>query len=346
MTDSDRESLKRFLPLLLEAHQNCDSKRLAYKINAVILLARDFPYDLIERALLLDERTVRRYRDLFLEGGLDALEEERYQGGRSKLSEEQRKELERVMQEHLFSTAEEVAGWIKERWGIDYTPQGLVPVLHRLDFSWKKTKVIPGKADIEKQKIAVEEYRQIRENLGKDERIYFGDAVHPTHNMMPGYAWIKTGEEREIRTNTGRERINILGAYGVSDQDTQVKDFETINRLSVLDFLKEFDASIPKEIRVIHLWLDNAKYNHAKIVKEYLSTSRIKVHYLPSYSPNLNLIERLWKHLIRHVIRNRYHATFTEFREAVLAFLRNKTEDHRAALKSLITENFHVFNSS
>ena len=90
--------------------------------------------------------------------------------------------------------------------------------------------------------------------------------------------------------------------------------------------------------------LDNAPYNHAPPGTDAAKALRIELLYLPPYSPNLNLIERLWKFLKRKVARNRYHATFTEFRAAVQKVLNNLSA-YRAELASLLTERFQLFTT-
>jgi len=91
--------------------------------------------------------------------------------------------------------------------------------------------------------------------------------------------------------------------------------------------------------------LDNAPYNHAEPVQEAAKRLRIELLYLPPYSPNLNLIERFWKFLKRKVARNRFHATFVEFRSTVQKVL-NNIATYRDELASLMTERFQLFTTS
>ena len=93
------------------------------------------------------------------------------------------------------------------------------------------------------------------------------------------------------------------------------------------------------------LVLDNARYQRAYEVQDYAAELGIDLFFLPPYSPNLNLIERLWKFTRKHVTRNKYYATFAEFREAVERLLAN-LPDYVDELASLMTENFHLFGQS
>jgi len=91
----------------------------------------------------------------------------------------------------------------------------MTAVLHRLGYVYKKPHLVPGKADREAQEAFLEEYDKIMKNKGKDDPVYFMDAVHPQHNPVLAGGWIKRGEEREVKTNTGRRRVNINGAIDV-----------------------------------------------------------------------------------------------------------------------------------
>jgi hypothetical protein len=87
---------------LKKFHKSTKDKRLVHKINALILLYKDYTYQKIEDALMLDERTIRRYRDIYQEMGIDELIIDSYKGGFSKLSEVQQKQLVEDIEENLF----------------------------------------------------------------------------------------------------------------------------------------------------------------------------------------------------------------------------------------------------
>ena len=115
---------------------------------------------------------------------------------------------------------------------------------------------------------------------------------------------------------------------------------ESCDAERVAAVLKQIRQANPgKRLLVV---LDNAPYNHALAVTEAAKALRIELLYLPTYSPNLNLIERFWKFLKRKVARNRYHATFAEFRVAVQKIV-NNISAYRAELASLLTERFQLF---
>lgn len=325
--------------ILEEMHRACKDKRTADKIKAIILLAKGWTYSEIKEVLLLDERTLNRYKKLYKKGGIDAIVENNYQGGFYKLSDNQIDQLQKTLETKLFSTASEVCLYVKKAFKIIYTPQGMVKTLHRLGYSYKKTRAVPGKADIDKQKRFVAGYKKLRKSLSCNEKIVFMDGTHPTHNMIPGYAWIKTGTEKTIRCNDGRKRLNIIGYYDPQNQDLLVKDYITLNAEAVIMSLKELQNRY-KDFKRIYVVLDNARYHHSKFVKEYIKGTNITFIWLPAYSPNLNLIERVWYLFKKDVIYNQYYEKFVDFHEACMNYLKNKSKKFKKQLERYIPEKF------
>jgi transposase len=184
----------------------------------------------------------------------------------------------------------------------------------------KKPAVVPGKANKALQEQWIKEYEELKARLAKGEAICFIDGVHPTHNTKPAYGWIKTGQRKEILTNTGRERLNLSGAIDITSKKVLVQQDTTLNAQATISFLRKIEMSYPEANRV-HVFCDNARYYKNKDVTEYLTHSKIQMHFLPSYSPNLNPIERLWKLMNEEVLYNRYYEKFSDFKEAVLGFL-------------------------
>ncbi len=175
-------------------------------------------------------------------------------------------------------------------------------------------------------------------------RVYFLDAAHLLHAAVPSQGWIKRGQTITLRTNSGRNRLNVLGASSPDDQSLiSLEGRESCDAERVAHLLHKIRAANPgRQLLVV---LDNAPYNKAAPVTDTAAALRIELLYLPPYSPNLNLIERFWKYLKRKVARNRYHRTFAAFRSAVQDIL-NTITDHRAALETLMTERFQLFATS
>jgi DDE superfamily endonuclease len=119
----------------------------------------------------------------------------------------------------------------------------------------------------------------------------------------------------------------------------------TIDALSTIALLMAIALMYPTK-RLIHVFLDNARYHHAVLVQAWLARPgcRIKVHYIPSYCPHLDPIERLWGLMHRHVTHNRGHATYNEFCQSVLHFLREEVPKNWAVFCDSVTDNFRVIN--
>ena len=122
--------------------------------------------------------------------------------------------------------------------------------------------------------------------------------------------------------------------------DVLIDESNSINAQSTIRMLKGLEKNNVKKEK-IYVVVDNARYYRCALVNEYLETSKIELLFLPPYSPNLNLIERLWRLLKKTVLYNRYFETYEEFRKTVLSFFKN-IKRYRAELKTLMTLKFHI----
>jgi transposase len=242
-------------------------------------------------------------------------------------------------------TAKAVSDHVYKKFRKRYTNDGMVKLLHSLGFSHKKTKMIPAKADRHAQEKFIIDYWKLRKNIGKNKGFYFLDASHPVYNNIPGYGWIETGKEREVKTASGRQRVSINGLYSPITNEVMVREEVTVTDESNIALFKKLEKRHP-ELETIFIVHDNARYNHSKRLREYLKSSRIKMIPLPSYSPNLNLIERLWGLMKRSVLYNKYYESYDDFRDAIMYFFNKWLPRNKHVLESLMAENFHVFETS
>ena len=328
--------------VLKQAHRQIKDKKLADRIKAVLSLNRGMDYRELAAVLLLDEATLHRYVKQFQVKGLDGLLEYRYSGGQTKLTSAQEFELKGFLQQNTQRTAMAVVKHVHKKYGVVFSAIGVTKLLHRLGFSYKKPKIVPGKADVDKQTAFLQTYGEIKEELGANDQIYFADSTHPEHNTKPSYGWILKGKANDkfVKTNTGRERLNLNGALSLRDKTAVALEEATVNSFSVVRLFNRLDAKHP--VGKIHLILDNASYHHSKLVKSWLKKHRrFKLHFLPPYSPNLNLIERLWRFFHVKVTWNRYFATFDEFRTETLKFFKHLSR-YRPELDTLLADNFQV----
>ena len=152
---------------------------------------------------------------------------------------------------------------------------------------------------------------------------YYADGTHPTHNTRSTYAWIKKDKRLEQPTVSGRARVNINGLLNAHDvTDVIAHECPSVNADSTIALYKAALEKHP-EAESIYIITDNARYYLSKKLREWVEGTKIKQIFLPPYSPNLNLIELLWKFLRKKIINTKFYRTKHEFRDAVLKFFDN-----------------------
>jgi transposase len=170
----------------------------------------------------------------------------------------------------------------------------------------------------------------------------FGDGMHLIHQNIPGFCWGDPKNPPILQTNTGRKRLNVLGAYN-SDSHSLVHltGEENCNADRVVEFF-EVILEIYKTAPRIVIFLDNATYFKAEVVSEWLKDNpTFQVEFLPPYAPNLNLIERFWRFVKEHLVRNTYYEKYKTFRAKTFQFL-NHIEKHENELRTLMVEKFEI----
>ena len=328
--------------VLEEFHRACLDKKTADRIKAILLIADGFTYSQIEKILLLDERTLNRYKRIYRELGIDGLTANNYQGRPFKLDDDQIQQLKQELDSRLYSTSEEVCEYVRKAFGVMYCAQGMVKTLRRIGYRYKKATGIPGKVDPKKQQRFVSMYKRRYIHCGDNEKVYFMDGSHPTYNSHAGYGWIAAGKRFEIKSQDGRKRINLMGAYDPKAAEAIVREYETLNQESTIDFLRRLKARNGE--KKIHIICDNVPYQHAKAVKKKAKKLGIHLIYLPGYSPNLNLIERYWGFLKKKVLVNKHYETFEQFKDMVLKFSKKRSKILKEALFKYIPEKFHLLD--
>ena len=311
------------------------SRRYADRIRVILLLDDNETYKNISKFLFLDEGSIANYRKRYKEGGLEGLILDDYCTKRTRLNEFEEIQLIADLDAKIFSSTKEVVAHIEKNFKKKFSVSGCNNLLHRLGFSFKKAKGVPGKAKIEDQIDFIQKYDLIKA-IGN--KIYFGDATHPLHNTVISSGWIKKGQEKEVFTNSGRNRVNIFGAISISELDVVTRSYDTINQYSVCDFLRALRAKNPNGEKLYFI-LDRGPSNKALSVKELSKELNIEIVFLPSYSPNLNPIERLWKFFKRKVLYNKYYEKFKDFESVCASFFRG-IRQYRSELATLITDNF------
>ena len=173
--------------------------------------------------------------------------------------------------------------------------------------------------------------------------MFFVDAAHFVMGAFLGFVWCF--ERVFIKSPSGRKRFNVLGALNAITHEVITVTNETyINAESVCELLRKL-ASLGLIIPIT-LVLDNAKYQKCQLVQELAGTLGIELLYLPSYSPNLNLIERLWKLVKKRCLYSKYYPDFSQFKAAISTFIESAHVQHKQELDSLLTLRFQTFNKA
>lgn len=287
----------------------------------------------------MDDGTIRNNWEIFIEHGIEGLLQYNYSAPLSYLSVDEQGELAAYLEANMYLYSKDIKMYIEEKYGVTYTLEGTRALLKRLNFVYKKTKHLPGKGDLQKQKDFVKEYAKLKADKKNEDEIYFMDGVHPLHNSMTCNGWIKKGTEKAIQANTGRERININGACNVAKIEVIIHEDVSVNAQSTIALFDKMQFhQVKGKIIVI---ADNARYYRSKLVAEYLEkNTRIDLIFLPSYSPNLNLIERLWKFYKKKILYDSYYEKFIDFKKQTISFFENISV-HKEELLTLLKDNFY-----
>jgi transposase len=311
------------------------------KLSVILNLDRGLSYQEVASFLDLDNSTVYRYATTYKEKTLDQYLSDSWTAYDGKLTELQKEALKVEVSTNLYTTTKQIAFWLKSNHGADLSTSAIARLLYKLGFSYKKTTLVPAKADANQQAAHIKEFDAIMEQKDENTLVFFNDGVHPQHNTRSEYAWILKGQECEMPSNPGRSRINISGAINAENPtDVVVVEHEMVNSQSTILVWEAIERKYPDK-KIIH-YCDNAAYYKSDVTKKWLEQHpRTIVKFLPPYSPNLNPIERLWKFMKKEAINSFYYDTLSEFRRGILDFFANISQ-WETQLKSLITLNFRV----
>jgi transposase len=171
--------------------------------------------------------------------------------------------------------------------------------------------------------------------------VQFVDAAHFVHGSFLGYLWCLV--RYFVPSPSGRKRYNVLGAIdAVTHRMVRVTNHSYINALSVCELLVELASS--KRGRPMTVVLDNARYQRCELVRDTAEALGIELLFLPSYSPNLNLIERVWKFVKKECLASYSLATFEEFTAAIDGCLDRLPSRYKNQMNTLLTHRFQTFD--
>ena len=246
---------------------------------------------------------------------------------------------------HPPATLAIAAQQLKEVTGIRRSPRATASLLRKLGFSRRKAGSRPAKADPDAQRqcLAQDIEPALEQARRGREVVFFMDAAHFVFGAFLGYVWCLI--RVFVATAAGRQRYNVLGAVDIIGQRmVSVANTTYITAETVCDLLKKIRLLYVG--RPIRIFLDNARYQRCALVMETARCLDITLSFLPTYSPNLNLIERFWKHVKKACLTNVAHPDFQSFRNAIDACLHESFTTNRAAMKTLLAPNFQIIPES
>jgi transposase len=340
LSDEDRNALTAL------ARDGSSPCRVTRRANALVLLDEGMSCQEVAHVLLYDDDTIRGWRKLFEQRGIEGITSFDVGGSASYLNVQQEDDLKAWVGAALPRSTRQIGAWIEKEFGLVYESRsGLIALLHRLGLEYHKPDIIPRKLNKEKQQAFIESYDNLLNSLADNEAVLFADAVHPTHAARPAGCWAPSHEKLAIEQTSGRERINIHGAIDLATGQTRMIEVITVDAVSTIRLLESIEALYPMLV-LIHVFLDNARYHHAKLVQQWLARPgcRIKLHFIPTYCPHLNPIERLWGLMHRNVTHNKCYATYAQFADATLCFLREIVPRNWPDLCDSVADNFRVIN--
>ncbi len=324
--------------------------RVQRHCEVLLLKHHGFPHECIAKVASCSRSTVQRTLTAYAEGGLERIRQVPVKQSHSVL-DDHRVSLEEIFTKQPPRSVKQARHVIEEHTGVR---RGLTQVrlfLHRLSLAPRKVAAIPippkstlaehvkTQADFKANQLEPR-LKEAREGL---RQVLFVDAAHFVHASFLGVIWCLA--RLWVRAASGRKRYNVLGALDcVTHKLIQVTNHSYINAESVCLLLRAVAAAAMPGIPIT-LVLDNARYQKCAVVQDLAKQLGIELMYLPSYSPNLNLIERVWKFVKSECLRTKHYASYEEFHSAIQQCLDDLPTKHKDAMDTLLTHNFQTFEN-
>jgi len=301
--------------------------RLVKRIHALLALAEAMSVQDVATMLGIGEQTVRDYRNLFLLKQLASLTYKRPPGRPSKLTKAQRRELADVLKAGPQAAGYTSGCWhtpmiqdlIQSRFGVAYHPHYLATLLHNLGFSYQKARFVSDHLKAAKRL----EWRRckwpriLRQARQRKALLLFGDEASFAQWGSLSYTWAPTGEQPEVPTSGKRKGYKVFGLIDYFSGQLFYKTHEgRLNSESYAAFLLDVLAQTRRHVVVIQ---DGARYHTSQAMQQFFNAhgARLTIEQLPSYSPDFNPIEHLWKKVKKEATHLKYFPEFTHLQAEV-----------------------------
>src|ERR671917_789466 len=285
------------------------------KMEIVYLRSQKLENKQIQQLCGISKATFYRYLHEYQAGGVEKLKELNFHRPQSQLVEHKRP-LKGYFGAHPPATSAEAAARIEELTGIKRGPTQTREFLKKLGMKPRKVGQIPAKADVKEQEGFKEEKLEPRlaEAKAGKRLVFFMDAAHFVYAPFLALVWCF--ERLFVKAPSGRQRLNVLAALNATTQEIfTVQNLTSVTAETVCELLELLAGAHPG--MAITIVLDNARYQKCALVQELAQSLGIELLYLPSYSPNLSLIERVWRFVKKECLRAAYHPTYEAFTAAI-----------------------------
>jgi transposase len=312
------------------------------KMEALWLKSQKLPHHQICRLASITEPTLCSYFQDYQQGGLAQLKQLHFYQPASELAA-YTDVLKVHFRAHPVATMKEAQAKIEELTGLRRSETQIRQFVTAMGMKCRKVGTIPAKADPTEQALFKQEQLEpvLEQAKTGQRKVFFGDAAHFVLAPFLGFLWCFT--RVFIQAAAGRQRFNVLGALeAINHELVMVTNDTYINAQSVCQLLWKLRTLYPTI--PLTLILDNARYQKCMLVWSVAALLEIDLLYLPAYSPNLNLIERLWKFVKKKCLYSKYYANFGLFKQAITDCLAHTHDFYKADLDTLLTLKFQTFD--
>jgi transposase len=307
---------------MLKRAEHRGDLRTVKRVDAILSVIRGYSYSVIASILNVCEESIRLWFTAFLLRGLDGIKSSKSPGRPPKLTKKQRAQLDEIITDGPAAAGYPGACWrspmiqhlIYERFGVFYSVTYIVQLLKNMGFSYQKARFVSDHKDPEKRREWLEKTwpEVMNQAKQKDAHILFGDeASFPQWGTLT-YTWARRGQQPTVPTSGIRKGYKV---FGVIDYFTGRFFYKAqVGRLTSETYSEFLRSVLYKTQKHIILVQDGARYHTSKAMQKFFEEhkERITVHPLPSYSPDYNPIEKLWKEIKKDGTHLHYFPTFDD----------------------------------
>ena len=334
----DKTKIKKVVKML----EKIVCTTIVKRILCVILLAFEIDRNIIAEKLELSLKSIKKYESMLENGQTDELLTIKNTSRKSEL-EGYKDEIFAELEAGDYKNLRQIQAMIERVTGLKRSRNRIGEFLKKNGYRPIKVGFIPSKANPTEQRNFYEDtLKPLMDNARSGKiQLFFVDASHFVMGGFVGAIWAKA--RRMVKAASGRSRYNVLGALNFV-----TKKIETVTNSSYIrsdSVIALIDLLVVNSIGVpIKLILDNASYQRCNLVKDYARSVGVELIFLPTYSPNLNLIERLWKFVKSEVLNAAYHGTFEDFKSAIDNCINKTDNEFKSQMDILISEKVQLFD--